>query len=201
MSGKKDPKIPLTTIAERGDLILHVGGTKDAKRQDVKKLLVSSAILIQLSKVFAAPLGPHFREGQASRSESDPHVIELPEDNANAIEDMCNLLHLNVVGDLSRPKAKSDAPRVLCLAVAIDKYDLVDVLRLQWLGLLHAISTEGPQLVAAAAYVLDQPDAFWAATRRWTMDGRHVSIHESLRHDKVCRYLPARIFGDLRSIG
>ncbi|EME88678.1 uncharacterized protein MYCFIDRAFT_7388, partial [Pseudocercospora fijiensis CIRAD86] len=73
-------------IAQLGDLILEVGGSK-------AKLLVSSTVLTSLSKVFAALLGPHFKEGQVQRSAETPQVVDLPEDDAAAMTNMCMLLH------------------------------------------------------------------------------------------------------------
>lgn len=111
---------------------------------------------------------------------------------------MCSLLHLKIVDDRSGLEAKPDALRVLQLAVVVDKYDCASVLRLQCIGLLHRISAEDPQIVAAAAYVLDDPVSFRAATQRWIMDNRNNNVHKALREGRLCRYVPARLFGEWR---
>ena len=113
----------LEKVASHGDIIFEVGrDVGDAPA----RMLVSSAILSMASRSFAALLGPRFLEGRQDRSPSSPVTIRLPDDGPQAMSDKCNLLHLRNVPDLQI----CEPERVLALAIVIDKYCCVDVLRL-----------------------------------------------------------------------
>lgn len=74
-------------IAADGDILLTVGNTLE--------LRVSSVVLSLTSLVFKAMLGPNFVEGQSLRGSTSttPHNIPLPEDDAQAVELLCRILH------------------------------------------------------------------------------------------------------------
>ena len=69
-------------IARAPDVILIVGDAESTR------LLVSSEVLMESSKVFAALLGPKFQEGQETGTVIHPKEVTLKEDNAAAMSDM-----------------------------------------------------------------------------------------------------------------
>jgi hypothetical protein len=81
----EDGGLPTQSIAYAADLVLVVGTPATLK------LSVSSIVLKDSSKVFAALLGPHFGEGQPSTS--GIKEVTLAEDDPSAMSDMCFLLH------------------------------------------------------------------------------------------------------------
>ncbi|KAK5695122.1 hypothetical protein LTR17_024595 [Elasticomyces elasticus] len=101
------------TIAEEGDIILVL---EDGK----KRIKVLAAILSFKSKVFKKMLGPHFLEGQTQRSSEQPQEIQLPEDDADAMVLMCQLLHSGGPG-----KERGHLREVAVMASLADKYDCV----------------------------------------------------------------------------
>lgn len=162
-------------IAPYGDIILVVGEEKARG-----KLRVSSAVLTVQSPVFAAMLGPHFREGQGQASTQAPKEILLPDDPATAMSDLCNLLHLKTPAALMCPGAWS----ILKLAKAIDKYGCHEALTLQsqallfrWLDAFPDLIEEDPLChLAAAAYLLGHGSFFKIFTNRlMTIDTRPYS--------------------------
>ena len=89
-------------ITPDGDIILIVG-------QDPKtKLRVSSACLVASSPVFAAMLGPRFREGQATGTVEKRKEIVLRDDVGYS-----NFRHV-------QPLAPEDAPAIAHEATVID---------------------------------------------------------------------------------
>ena len=158
--------VTIEDIAPNGDVFFLVG------TPPTRKLRVSSMLLGVASGVFKAFLGPHFLEGQQMRDAAGPKEIELPDDDAMAMSDMCNLLHFKPVRVLDRPRMSKS---LLAFAVVVDKYACVEALHLQSQGLLLQYFDEHdptslPQLlrVAVAAYLLDQPSGFDKATERMT---------------------------------
>lgn len=156
----------LEQIATHGDVVLEVGrDVEDAPAQ----MLVSSAVLSMASRSFAALLGPRFQEGRQDRSTGSPALVALPDDQPQAMSDMCNLLHLRDVPELQ----VCEPERIVALAVVIDKYCCVDALRLAMQGLVSdALEDECGQAdpsytiqIATAAYLLNQRRAFTIATR------------------------------------
>ena len=149
------------TIAPSGDLVLLVGDPVEVK------LLVSSAVLQDASKVFAALLGPHFLEGQPTQG--GPKEIELPEDDAVGMSDMCHLLHNKQVHGLLKNRPSSD--RILAFAIMVDKYDCVDALQLQIQGILLGFLLQEPKPYPEcfakqmlAAYLLRHAQTFGLAS-------------------------------------
>ena len=187
--------VSIVKIAETGgDLILKVGDT-EAK---AVRLLVSSAILKQVSDVFVALLGPNFREGQGTmRTEKEPQTIELQDDDPIAMQDMCNLLHLKPDPALHPPR-KISPVRILKLVVVVDKYDCAEALRLQCIGLLSTISTTkdafSAQIVASAAFLLGHESIFREATRAWAMGNRCAQYNDVLGSESLSEILPGRAY-------
>ncbi|KAK3696164.1 hypothetical protein LTR37_018066 [Vermiconidia calcicola] len=151
-------------IASAGDVVLVVG------TQTEVKLLISSTVLSSASKVFAALLGPAFREGQGLASASQPKQTTLREDEPQAMSDMCNFLHGRaVVGFLE----VAPSARILSIAIAADKYACVDAQRSYSRAILSAhlrVFNHESMLVSGelmlAAYLLDSSEAFSEATSR-----------------------------------
>ena len=159
--------ISIVNIAQSGaDLILTVG-TKKKKKQ---KLRVSSAVLCATSPVFSVMLGPKFRGGQVTRNAGSPQEIDLPDDKADGVSDMCHLLHHKVEDIL---KAYITSTRLYHFAVTVDKYQCSEVLQLQSQGLFcrHLACFTGDvewQVYVrriGAAYILDQKENFEVATK------------------------------------
>lgn len=147
----------MVAIAPDGDVIFVVG-------DEQRPLKVHSVFLRTVSSVFNAMLGPHYREG-ANLSSDCPKVIPLPEDDPEAMEIIFNIIHfrLDAVRDQFEPED------VLCLAIATDKYDLAQALRLStrdWLQQCN--STQNPKeswKLVKASYLLLNDRAFEANTR------------------------------------
>lgn len=74
-----------------------------------------------------------FREGSELAASTEPQEVALPEDDADAVCGMCQLLHGQDAEDY--PGIPS-AARIFTLACTIDKYDCVKPLRLPVSGLL-----------------------------------------------------------------
>ena len=110
---KAGPEISPDDVIEidpKGDLVLKVGSKQP------KLMRVSSKHMTTVSKVFDALLSPRFREGQTHHDESNP--LELPDDQAEAMELMCKLAHHKI------SKASTIlASRLQALVVVCDKYD------------------------------------------------------------------------------
>lgn len=123
-------EVLLEKIHPGGDMILLVGhaGTK-------RRLLVSSTILLGASKYFGNLLGPNWAEGQTEGSTEHPKEIQLPDDDARAMSDMCNLIHGKEVDGLLKDVALE---RIVALAFLIDFYDCSEALRTQSEKILDA---------------------------------------------------------------
>ena len=184
--------VTVHNIADRGDVILLVGVPPRAK------IRVFSPILTAASPVFAAMLGPHFREGQGERSAESPKGIALPDDDPTAMTAMCRLLHFLTPQDfMDDPRPK----RIFSLALAIDKYACRDALHLQSRGLLSLWLDTYPdedQLfplsrMAAVAHLCNHKTAFRTLTKRLIMgNGTAFSSLLGLEAGKVVQILSAQ---------
>lgn len=159
---------------------------------------VSSEILSAASPVFAALLGPHFCEGK-TLSKNSTVEIPLPEDNLEAITNLCRVLHLphGPILDYARFRTQS----LFNLAIVLDKvssvnnrktfsnhqqYDCVSSFD-QALFYCHAhkdlhspfFGPPGwnsiPMRLAAIAYMLQLPRCFTKATNLLTL---HCGEHD-----------------------
>jgi hypothetical protein len=144
-------------ISANGDVYLLVG-------PDSKRLRVCSQILRNASTYFSNLFGPNFAEGQ-NLSSSDPKEVPMPDDDARAVETICNIIHLR-----NDAVPLSLAPEeVLEIAVTADKLDCASAVKLASILWLQTSGTE-VQVVSelahlmGAAYILDNGDAFGKIT-------------------------------------
>jgi hypothetical protein len=149
--GSDDSVIARTEIATNGDVVFVVGPHS-------KKIRVCSIILKNASIYFRAMFGPHFAEGKDLKS-NNPKEILMPDDNANALEVICNVIHLR---NDAVPQSLSPN-EIFEVAVTADKFDCVIALKLAstiWLNPkgIQGISELG--YLMAAAYILDNARAF-----------------------------------------
>lgn len=172
---------PIEVVAPDGDLILHVGTPRDGTH--AMTIRVSSTALTRTSKVFAALLDGHFKEGQAVRASESPQVVALPDDDEDAMRDMCMLLHVKTPPSYQRGMTIFELYE---LAMVIDKYGISEELRLQGQALLVEFLDGLPQNkcgtplitglylahVAAAAYHLNNQKYFEIATQRLIREAR-----------------------------
>lgn len=100
-------------IIPDGDVILVVGLKKS-------KIQLSSHLLRTTSPVFAAMLGPSFKEGTLLRESQGPTEIFLPEDNAEALWNIYSTLYG------AHPRVNHLKPAELYnISIVAHKYDLV----------------------------------------------------------------------------
>ena len=148
----------------RGDVVLLAGSPP------THSVTVSFACIAAASPVFTALLSGPFSEGQVKRSIEQPQQVALPEDDAQAISDICHLLYHQVT-DLQDASPLS-AERLYQLIKTADKYDCLGVLRFQVCALAQAHFDHPDSkptcgelvLRTAAAYLLDEPKYFRIAT-------------------------------------
>jgi hypothetical protein len=142
-------------IAAHGDVYLLVG-------PGPKRLRVSSHILRNASVYFANLFGPQFAEGQ-NLSSSDPKEVVMPDDDAHALETICNIVHLrnDAVPLHLGPK------EVFEIAVTADKFACVTAVKL---ASTHWLKSSGIEEISdlgylmGAAYILDDADLFGEIT-------------------------------------
>jgi hypothetical protein len=172
-----DTSVP---IAAHGDVYLLVG-------PDSKRLRVSSHILRNGSTYFSNLFGPNFAEGQ-NLSSSDPEEVLMPDDDARAVEMICNIIHLrnNAVPPSLAPE------EVFEIAVAADKFDCTSALKFASIIWLSKRETE-VQVVSelahlmCAAYILDNGDAFGEITLAMMM--RHKESYLPLA-EHLLKFVP-----------
>ena len=138
-------------VATHGDVILVVGPHN-------KKIQVCSSVLKNASKYFRVMFGPHFAEGQNLDSDN-PKDVSMTEDNAHALEVICNVIHLrnDAVPHSLSPK------EIFEIATAADKFDCVVALRYAsaiWLNPKGVEDILELGYLMAAAYILDDAQAF-----------------------------------------
>lgn len=106
--------IPITSIAENGNVVLVVGLNQ-------KKFCILSSALAAKSQVFRAMFGPNFLEGQDLSKE-----IKMPDDDEDAMEILCILIHHPKVNP-SAPEdpipEKLEPSRLVEFMLVADKYD------------------------------------------------------------------------------
>jgi hypothetical protein len=146
-----DSLVTRAEIATNGDVVLVVGPHS-------KKIRVCSSILENASKYFRTMFGPHFAEGKDLNS-NDPKEILMPYDNANALEIICNIMHLR---NDAVPRSLSPND-IFEVAVAADKFDCVVALEhasTLWLNPKGVTGISEFGYLMAAAYILDNAQAF-----------------------------------------
>lgn len=157
---------PTIEIDRSGDLTLtlskNLGSTAE---NNTRNLLTSSKILSLASPVFAAMLGPRFREGQRTEAGAlDP--ISLPDDDAEAMTALCQILHFSYDALPARPSL----PLFKDLAVLCDKYDCVAPLRFvaeTWLVMCEAsASIEDLEVLLFVSFVFGRAQRFTGLSGR-----------------------------------
>nr|XP_036586651.1 BTB/POZ domain-containing protein [Colletotrichum truncatum]KAF6797208.1 BTB/POZ domain-containing protein [Colletotrichum truncatum] len=152
-------------VVPDGDVILVVG-----LGEETTELRVDSLILKRASRVFAAMLGPRFKEGQKllDRGSSEPVKINLPDEDPEIMELILNILH----HQNSRVCQIAAADSILEVAVVADKYDLVDALKYASQMMLHYHEPSIEHLTVGdlwrlglAAGLLNEAKAFEKVTR------------------------------------
>ncbi|KAF7197549.1 hypothetical protein HII31_01052 [Pseudocercospora fuligena] len=193
-------------VDEDGDVVLIIGPHE-------KRLKVASATLSKASSVFKALFGPYFREGQAKRTSTKPAEISLPDDDPWAMVWICAQLHMVKATDEGSSAVYS--PFILKLALLVDKYDLVGVLRLQVQAVLlrwildsrKSCTIEAASNIIAASYLSHQARAFQMITivfveRRFSNPSQLLqqqsgklyptSVLLALEERKACGYIPQK---------
>lgn len=142
-------------IAPDGDVVFVIGPTK--KRLRVHSLFVKTA-----SAVLNAMLRPNFEEGQ-QLAKTGSVEIALPEDNAEAIETILNVIH----GRNDKVQEKLSPNELLQVAIANDKYDffvpLAFAIRI-WLSHKSVGDPEELWALAMATCLFGKQEAFAEAT-------------------------------------
>ncbi|OQO10870.1 hypothetical protein B0A48_04171 [Cryoendolithus antarcticus] len=109
-------------LSDSGDVVLVL--------QDERELTVSSHIPSRASTTFEALLGPHFSEGQQPRSSQQPLTVPLPDDDAEAMLDLCSIIHFKSPRDAQNSDGDRDIIlRTFGLAVVADKYDAISAVQ------------------------------------------------------------------------
>ncbi|KAH7304156.1 hypothetical protein B0I35DRAFT_401473 [Stachybotrys elegans] len=139
-------------IAAKGDVVFVVG-------TDRRRLKVYSIFVMTASPVFNAMLGPNFMEGHRL-IRSGQTEVELPEDNADAMEIVLNVIH----GRNDRVQRTLSPGEVLKVAVISDKYDCSTSLAFAirtWLDDYTSTTDPGEMwILAMAALALSKQDEF-----------------------------------------
>jgi hypothetical protein len=142
-------------IATNGNAILIVGSEE-------RRLRVSASSLANVSKVFRAMFGPNFSEGQdLSDTRSGLKEVHMSDDNADAMEVICSIIHFRSVPQEVGPDL------MLHIAIAADKFDCSIVLQhasIIWLDPKKSMSLVELARLMAASYLLDNPKAFSQVT-------------------------------------
>ncbi|CAH0019546.1 unnamed protein product [Clonostachys rhizophaga] len=137
-SNKKDANVD---IAVNGDVAFIVGPS-------CRRLRVYSLVLTNASTVFNVMLGPHFKEGH-QLAQTGLTEIELPEDNAEAVEIVFNIIH----GRNDRVSDTLDPDKLLQVAIITDKYDCLVPLAFAMKLWLKSVSAADPVQMWALAMV------------------------------------------------
>jgi hypothetical protein len=183
---------PRIVIVEDGDIILECAGGG--------KIQVSSTVLQYASPVFAAMLSRKFSEGQSARSSTDPKAIAVPEDNFEAMRQLCAVIHLKSRETLAMDNHPIEelGRRLLQFSILVDKYDCVESLYLQNETLLgrsarrEADTTPPFECMAdfaVSAYLLRQEVYFALFTRRLIM--RYNDHFSALCNHNISQILPS----------
>ncbi|KAI2481028.1 btb poz domain-containing protein [Pyrenophora tritici-repentis] len=180
-----DSAIAQTDIATDGDVIFVVGPQK-------KKMRVCSVILSNASACFRTMFGPHFAEGKNLKS-NDPKEIPMRDDDADALEILCNVIHLR---NDAVPQSLSPTD-VFGVAVAADKFGCAVALKYAstvWLNPKGVKEISDLCYLMIAAYILDNPQAFSDITL--AMIFSHVGSYLSLADQIIDQldYMPWKVF-------
>ncbi|KAK3648014.1 hypothetical protein LTR56_007714 [Elasticomyces elasticus] len=171
-------------ILPDGDIILAVKGSLE--------LRVSSVVLSMVSPVFKTMLGPHFAEGQALRRQSAglPHVITLPDDDAQLMKVLCLVSHHQARGVQAPSDEASKAMFVIELVALADKYDCMEILKYPAASCMTAVDPEllnrtTRMMCAEAAFKLDDALFFGRCTRSLVLEGEFLAWGASTCRDSI----------------
>jgi hypothetical protein len=146
-------------FAPDGDVVLIV---------EVKtRVRVDSVVMKRASSVFAAMLGPNFKEGHAlAEAGAAPIEIPLPEDNAEEFGWICRALHCQGHTKLWKPNTR----RLVSIWSLIDKYDLKESMQLSfglWTSANVAVKSNmaGSLGLAFVSLLTQDKDSFKVVTR------------------------------------
>ncbi|KAF7943039.1 hypothetical protein EAE96_010984 [Botrytis aclada] len=153
----------IINFAPDGDIILVFG-------PEMKRFRVHSLFLKLASKPFLAMSKPEWQEGQSLLRQNGPEEIELPADNATALETILAIVHHRkheIPEDIS-------ASQVLEFAVTADKYDFLDAIYLASNTLLRCDRRDAidQMRLAAAAYLFRNARAFREITKTLVLNWR-----------------------------
>ncbi|TEY61619.1 hypothetical protein BOTCAL_0166g00240 [Botryotinia calthae] len=148
-------------FASDGDLILVVGPEK-------KRFRVHSLFLKAASKPFLAMFRPEWQEGQSLLHQNGPEEIELPDDDAAALEIILAMIH-HKNDEISE---NITASRVLEIAILSDKYDFLNAMKLASNTLLQHDTKDESDLMrlVVAAYLFRNARAFKNITKTLVLD-------------------------------
>ncbi|KAF2843893.1 hypothetical protein T440DRAFT_437076 [Plenodomus tracheiphilus IPT5] len=156
-------------IALERDCVLVVGPEKLC-------IPANSQILSAASKPFRAMFRPEWRDGYDMKSQVKPVDVLLPEDDATALQLLCEVIHHQ--NDMIPDRLPIHT--VLNIAITADKYDCIQALRFaseSWLRSdQHAIGDLF--ILAGAAYLLGNAVAFRKITKQMilTHNGSFTTI-------------------------
>ncbi|KAK5951141.1 hypothetical protein OHC33_007894 [Knufia fluminis] len=174
-------------IADLGDIILVVG-IEEKQRQ----LRVLSHMLRAASKTFAVMFGPVFQEGQGL-DVNNPKSIPLPEDDAEAMEVLCRIIHLHN----DSVSMTMSAEKVLSIARLVDKYALhrtVYLAATYWLDPTSTTDIKALGQLLVAADLMDHHRGFRNITEnmvtRHTACFHHITSYhcEDDIWSRLCRF-------------
>ncbi|TGO23928.1 hypothetical protein BPAE_0117g00230 [Botrytis paeoniae] len=173
----------IVNFAPDGDIVLVIG-------REMKRFRVHSLFLKAASKPFVAMFKWEWQEGQDLLHRDSPKEIELPSDNAAALETILAIIH-HQNNEIPR---NITASQVLEVAIAADKYDFLDAMKLASATFLRSDITDANDLMrlVAAAYLFRNARAFKEITKALVLNC-HVPYLD-LACDEVESALGWRIF-------
>ena len=129
-----------------------------------------SQVLSTASDVFAAVFSDCFAEGQ-NLSASDPKVITLPDDDAEAMRTVVDTLHFRDPDFRATP----DLQELLNIARSVDKYQITSAVvypSYTWLSIIDKGRFENCVSLVVASYLMRDTESFRRHTRRLVMGHR-----------------------------
>lgn len=156
-------------IADPGDLILKLG-----QGNDVVRIKVNSHILRAASRPFKVMLGPQFAEGKGLSFE-EPKEIPLTDDDPDAMQTICQILHLKNHAVTEHPTSHT----ILAIAQAVDKYLLHEALSFataKWLVAENMKTVEDLKRLLAAAILLDHSRVVKRVTQVLVLDHTETQL-------------------------
>ncbi|KAF7927965.1 hypothetical protein EAE99_005342 [Botrytis elliptica] len=173
----------IVNFAPDGDIILVVG-------PEMKRFRVHSLFLKVASKPFYAMFKWEWQEGQDLLHRDGPKEIELPADNAAALETILAIIH-HQHNEIAR---SITASQVLEVAIVADKYDFLGAVKFASEVLLR-IGAKDPSdqmRLVAAAYLFRDARAFKEITKALVLN--YHGSYLDLACDEVESAMSWRVF-------